>query len=298
MSSIRRAHCILIEREDHFNNMPKLSSSPDTSKKAFDGTSPASQYARGTLGVATPTPRHRSLPGSQEGQPAPVPARPSFSKKRLDPSDPSTWTSRHTPSFSEPRPRSVSETVARADVPTIRLQHDGDKPTGASGAGVNLDGAGAAQSGPPSQHESQASPESSSAVLDSPVSRHAVPASQTGSGLGVPADKEAESRRFSNQSQSFSSVTTTDSDRIGRIAQESDAENEDAVQESSGSSDSDSSSSDQDDVDSPVSERGRIRASNRESKSLEPQSPEPTRIVPSEPTIRGTYTTAKEKTSD
>lgn len=256
----------------------------------FDGTSPASQYARATLGVNTPTPRHRSLPGTQEGQPSPAPPRTSFSsKKRLDPSDPSTWTSRHTPSFSE-RPRAASETVAREDVPTIRLQGDGEKSLGSSNPDINLDGSGADQSGAvssPSKHNEK--PVASSAAIEFPTVNHAVTSSPTGPALSVPTGAEADSRRFSNQSTSFSSVTTTDSDRIGPIRRESDAASENALQESSGSSDSDSSSSDAEDVGSPVSERGRQRALNREQKSAELRGQEQSTKTPGEPVIRGVY---------
>lgn len=269
--------------------MPKLSSSPDTSKKAFDGTSPASVYARATLGVNAPTPRHRSLPGTQEGQPSPVPTRPSFSSKtRLDPSDPSTWTSRHTPSFSEHR-RAASETVAREDVPTIRLQDDGDKPGGSGSLGVNQDGSSAVHSSTASS-ESHRSPIATSTIANPPEVKHVTPSAPPAPGLDAPVDEEADSRRFSNQSTSFSSVTT-DSDRIGRVSQESDPDNENALQESSGSSssDSDSSSSDQEEVVSPVGERGRQRDKNREPKAPEPQVQEPPAKVPTEPVIRGSY---------
>lgn len=272
--------------------MKKLGSSQESSKKASDGTSPASQYARNTLGVNTPTPRHRSLPGTQEGQPAQPAARASFSSKsRLDPSDPSTWTSRHTPSFSEHR-RAASETVAREDVPTIRLHGDADKPLPAGG--INLDGSGAGKPGAaPSVPQPQASPVASSAVTDSSATKQSETASPTSPALDLPSNEEDDSRRFSNQSRSFSSVTT-DSDRIGRISQESDADNENAVQESSGSSsgsDSDSSSSDQEDAESPASERGRQRDSTRESTPPTSQDRETPVETPTSPVIRGMYTT-------
>lgn len=268
--------------------MPKLSSSPDTSKKAFDGTSPASQYARGTLSVTSPTPRHRSLPGSQEGQPSPAPARTSFSsRKRLDPSDPSTWTSRHTPSFDE-RPRAASETLSRANVPDIRLPTDASKSSGNDSGGINLDGSGAAQSGAiTSPSESQKSPVASSAVPNSPAVKHAAPSGAAGSSLSPTTtnNDQTEDRRFSNQSASFSSVTT-DSDRIGRISGDSERDDEHAVQESSGSSDSDSSSSEQEE-ELPVSERGRQRESSRDVKPPEGQDTEPSAKVLAEPEIRG-----------
>lgn len=283
-----------------------LSLGQAASKKASDGSSPASQYVRGsTLGVASPTTRHSSMPGVAEGTPSPNP-RSSFSKKRLDPSDPSTWTSSHKPSFSE-RPRAASENIPRAEVPSIHLESDADNAQVNRSAGVNLDGSSVAQDQTPSADtkipevataaspqsvadssplESQGSPTVSSAGLTSPETKHVAPSSPKGFGLAVPKDDSPENRRFSNQSASFSSVTT-DSDRVGRTSYEGDRD-EHVLQETSDESSSSSGSSgeDEEDNESVTDERGRKRKSERSSKSPERRVEESPK-EPASPVIRG-----------
>lgn len=250
------------------------------------------QYVRGSgLGVPPQNTRHSSMPGIAEGTPSAV--RSSFSKKRLDPSDPSTWTSSHKPSFSE-RTRAASETIPRAEVPSIHLQNDADKAQANRGVEVNRDGSSVAQdqkssptaaslqsAAPPP--ESQKSPATSNADPVSPFS------SPKDNALAVPKDDSPENRRLSNQSASFSSMTT-DSDRIGRTSFDDDGDNEHVLQETSDESSSSSGSSDERDEDneSLTGARGRKRKSDRASKSPTRRAEESPK-EPASPVIRGWY---------
>lgn len=271
-------------------------SSPTSSKKASDGTSPA----RGSLGVSSVTPRHGSIPGSGVGVTSSRQSRPSFSKKRLDPSDPSTWTSPHTPTFDHPR---ASSELSRAEVPAIQPEGGPEESLGNDSPGISLDGSSMAQtqalsdgSAQPSTSQSTASPQNLAKdtpsevqtspsnlkpVPDSPVVTSMAPPSPKGLSLGIPNDTP-DDRGFSNQSASFSSVTT-DSDRIGHVLQDED-NNEQAVQESSND---DRSSSDQDDK-SPDDKRGRSRTSHG-SKSPGSNDDGRSQQTPMEPVILGKH---------
>lgn len=255
----------------------KRSSSPSvrTRFSPTSTTSPQSPYARNTLGVDSPTPRHGSIAGIGVGVTSPTQPR----KKRLDPSDPSTWTSRVTTSPTETRPRAASESQSTGvGVPIIQF----DPPSEATKGSTNTASVTQAQFPTPASTQRKGSGSLAAALsgdLDSlhigarqptagqPVSIYESPQTTrppalSPAGSGNEANEQADRRRFSNQSASFSTMTD-DSDRIGAITGGDDKNGEDAVQEST---DEERSESDQDEG-SPVSERGRKRKSNRESSS-------------------------------
>lgn len=102
--------------------------------------------------------------------------------------------------------------------------------------------------------------QSSNVSASSQTARHLAPSP---AGLGNEMDQDADRRRFSNQSASFSTMTD-DSDTIGAVIRDDDKDDEEeAVQESS---EEELFDSDQDEG-SPVSERGRVRKPVRDSDS-------------------------------
>jgi len=246
------------------------SSSPST-KTSLSPTSPQSPYARNTLTVDSSTPRHGSIAGIGVGVTSPTQSR----KKRLNPADPSTWTSTKSPTENRPRASSESQST---ELPTIQFEHVGEpklesakvesaiqaqspaspitqrKGSGSMAAALSGD-LGSLQIGPETSPVAQ----SNNALASPPTAKHLAPSPAA---LGNDSDEGTESRRFSNQSASFSTMTD-DSDRIGAIIRDDDKGEEEAVQESSEEERSDSDL----DEGSPVSERGRKRKSSRESSS-------------------------------
>lgn len=266
MDSIDEENRDLLSSPEH-----KQFSNPSATTR-FSPAFPQSTYARNTLGVDSPTPRHGSIAGIGVGVTSPTQPR----KKRLDPSDPSTWTSRATTSPTVSRPRAASESQSTGvSVPTIQF-HPSEAIKGST------DTASVTQAQFPSAPHTERNGSISLVAalhgdLDSvhvgarqppaeqPVSIYESPQtarqpSLLPAGSSKEANGYADHRRFSNQSASASTMTD-DSDRIGAITGGDDKNEEDAVQEST---EDERSDSDQD-PGSPVSERGRNRKSNRES---------------------------------
>lgn len=233
-----------------------------------------SSYVGNNLSVASSSLRHSSIAGENAASVS-QPRK----KKMLDPSDPSTWTSSH-----NSRPRAVSETQ-RAQGPDIVVGHERKhEPVFAEAENeITKEIPEVVVKPAPSQAQAiEQTPivQSSTynAVTQAPVSP---PQAKSLSPISPPRKGEDDpSRRFSNQTSSFSTV---DSDQVTRIEDNDIKGDEHALQESS---EEERSNSDMDER-SPVRERGRTRDMDREQGD---SSPESTRSDPaSAPEIKGKF---------
>lgn len=231
-----------------------------------------SAYVGNSLSVASSSLRHSSIAGENAASVS-QPRK----KKALDPSDPSTWTS-----SSNSRPRAASETQ-RVEAPEMDIRKERqNEPVFEEEESKRMVPIPEVVVKPaPSQTQDTAQTVAVpstiySAVTQAPESPQQAnklsPISSPSKGDGDP------SRRFSNQTSSFSTV---DSDQVTRIEDNDIKGDEHALQESS---DEERSSSDMD-TSSPVRERGRKRDADIERGDSSPESTksEP----PSAPEIRG-----------
>lgn len=262
----------------------------DTSRLSPRSTT-SPRYARNSLGVDAPTPRHGSIAGIGVGVTSPTSNQ---RKKKLDPSDPSTWTSAATTSPTDMRPRSQSETQTM-NIPAITFDGSSEsKPTTESNPTTET-GHERERSGPIatalSEKLQNIALTSSKPRSRSPsIEKKSVAGPSTHSQITKSPPRHLASPVGDHRRISKSSAMSTDSEAIGALVDDEHG-HEEALQ----SSDDEKSTSD-DEKDSPVMERGRKRDWNREEAAKDNTEVNGGQEIQVKPEIRGKLTSTGRNT--